>query len=109
MTNFYKKPSLLFLLFFVVFESSSQIFVSTIGSDLNEGTKEKPLASVAKAVRKVREMRRLDDPSIKNGIHIFVAGGVYQFDEPLFIRPEDFLAQKKARPLLKEKKGQSQS
>jgi hypothetical protein len=40
-------------------------------------------------VRKAREMRRLNDPSIKNGIEIIVREGVYYFNEPLFIRPED--------------------
>lgn len=41
------------------------------------------------ALRKAREMRRLNDPSVKNGIEIIIENGTYQFSEPLFIRPED--------------------
>jgi hypothetical protein len=67
----------------------SQIFVATNGSDSNDGTKTHPFASVAAAVRKAREMRRLNDPSIKHGIDIIVENGIYKFSKPLFIRPED--------------------
>lgn len=65
------------------------IYVSVDGSDTNPGTKEKPLATVAMALRMGRELRRLNDPSVKDGVHILVGAGLYQFDEPLFIRPED--------------------
>lgn len=67
----------------------ASIWVSLNGSDRNVGSKEQPLASVHMALRKARELRRLHDPSINNGISIKVAGGVYQFEEPLFVRPED--------------------
>lgn len=67
----------------------SQIYVATAGADNNDGTKAHPFASVAMAVRKAREMRRLNDPSIKHGIEIIVESGIYRFSEPLFIRPED--------------------
>jgi hypothetical protein len=43
------------------------IFVAKNGSDLNDGSKEKPLATVAAGLRKARELRRLNDPSITNG------------------------------------------
>ncbi|GAA4736113.1 hypothetical protein GCM10023229_13260 [Flavisolibacter ginsenosidimutans] len=59
------------------------------GTDTADGTKEKPLASVTMALRKAREMRRLNDAAIVNGIHIVVGDGVYRFTEPLFVRPED--------------------
>jgi hypothetical protein len=65
------------------------IWVSPKGSDSNAGTKEQPLASVAMALRKARELRRLNDVSIKGGIYIRVAAGTYSLVEPLFIRPED--------------------
>src|SRR5690349_20036573 len=79
---------------FLVFASSftakaADIWVSPGGSDANVGTKEKPMATVAMALRKARELRRLKDPAIVNGIHIIVANGVYAFNEPLFVRPED--------------------
>ncbi|NVM62310.1 hypothetical protein FHW88_000586 [Mucilaginibacter sp. SG538B] len=68
---------------------AAEIWVSPKGSDTNTGTREQPMATVAMAIRKARELRRLNDPSIKGGIYIKVAAGVYTLDEPLFIRPED--------------------
>ncbi|MFL5739391.1 MAG: L-rhamnose mutarotase [Flavisolibacter sp.] len=67
----------------------SQIYVATNGSDNNDGTRSHPFASAGMAVRKAREMRRLNDTSMKHGIEIIVENGTYQFSEPLFIRPED--------------------
>jgi hypothetical protein len=68
---------------------SADIYVATNGSDRNPGTEEKPLASVGMALRKAREMRRLHDPAVTGGIHIIVGNGIYRFEEPLFVRPED--------------------
>ena len=68
---------------------AADIYVAPGGSDANAGSKEKPLATIAMAVRKARELRRLKDPSIAGGIHIILRGGIYRLDEPLFIRPED--------------------
>src|SRR5207302_8575661 len=36
-----------------------------------------------------RELRWLNDASVKGGVHIIIGKGVYKFVEPLFIRPED--------------------
>jgi hypothetical protein len=85
-----KLAKLLLIFAFVVPSFAwSQIYVATNGSDNNDGTNAHPFASVAMAVRKAREMRRLNDASIKHGIEIIVANGIYRFSEPLFIRPED--------------------
>jgi hypothetical protein len=84
------KILLAFLITFsVVSASAAEIWVSTTGKDTNLGTKESPLATVHMAIRKARELRRLKDPSIKEGIHIIVQNGIYYLNEPLFIRPED--------------------
>jgi hypothetical protein len=81
---------LLALFLFINFSAgAADIFVAPNGSDLNDGSKEKPLATLAAALRKAREMRRLNDVSIENGIHIILKGGLYRFYEPLMIRPED--------------------
>ncbi len=81
---------LLVLLLFTGFPAwAVDIFIATNGSDLNDGSREKPLASVAAALRKAREMRRLNDAAITNGIHIILKGGVYRLYEPVIIRPED--------------------
>lgn len=68
---------------------AADLYVATNGSDNNPGTRTQPLATVAMALRKVRELRRLQDASIEQGAHIIVEQGWYRFDEPLFIRPED--------------------
>ncbi|MDE1193587.1 MAG: right-handed parallel beta-helix repeat-containing protein [Arachidicoccus sp.] len=65
------------------------IYVSLRGNDTNTGTRNYPLASLAIALRKAREMRRLNNPLIKNGIHILLEKGIYNAGETLFIRPED--------------------
>ncbi len=69
--------------------SAADIYVSPTGSDFNDGSKEKPLASVTMALRKVREMRRLNAALTTTTIRIIVSGGTYRLNEPIFIRPED--------------------
>lgn len=49
----------------------------------------KPGESLVHALRKVRELRRLEDPSVKNGVTIHLAPGDYYLYEALFVRPED--------------------
>jgi hypothetical protein len=66
-----------------------EIYVSVQGDDTNPGTREKPLATLSMALRKVRDMRRLNDPLVKDGAHIILAGGTYALYEPVLIRPED--------------------
>ncbi len=77
--------------FFILFSCIGwgQIYVATNGTDLNNGYLSQPKATLQAALRQARELRRLKDPAIKNGIHIIMSGGNYFFDEPLFIRPED--------------------
>ncbi len=65
------------------------LWVSPSGSDENPGTKEQPMATVAMALRKVRELRRLSDPSVGDGVHIILTDGTYTLTEPIIIRPED--------------------
>ncbi|MBB1286481.1 L-rhamnose mutarotase [Flavisolibacter sp. BT320] len=80
---------LICLSFILLPEAQAQIYVATHGSDRAEGTKEAPLATVHTALRKAREWRRLKNPGAEKGIRIYVSGGVYRFEEPLFIRSED--------------------
>ncbi|WP_183559034.1 hypothetical protein [Mucilaginibacter sp. SP1R1] len=89
------KPGRIFIFVFVlniILTQSilaAEIWVNVNGSDTNTGTQQQPLATVGMALRKARELRRLNDPSIKGGIHIHVEQGMYQLTEPLFVRPED--------------------
>ena len=86
--NLYKLFFVLLFISFVAADVSAQIYVSAQGNDRNDGSSLKPYATVATALRRAREMRRLNTAS-SNGIHIIVKGGRYQFYEPLFVRPED--------------------
>ena len=94
MRTFFKYGSanlllVLLLLFSSLSINAAEIWVSVNGNDTNLGTKESPLASVQMALRKARELRRLKDSSIINGIHIILTDGSYFLSEPLFISPED--------------------
>jgi hypothetical protein len=77
------------ILLFSFTANAQNIWVAVNGSDNNNGTKQKPLATVAQALRKARDLRRLGDTSIQSGIHIYIKGGTYFLNEPLFVRPED--------------------
>ncbi|HYH57486.1 MAG TPA: hypothetical protein VD772_12785, partial [Anseongella sp.] len=68
---------------------AAEIWVSPAGSDAGPGTREEPLATLAMALRKARELRRLADPSADDGIRIILRGGVYRLYEPVLVRPED--------------------
>jgi hypothetical protein len=83
---------ILFTKLFILFLPAialSQIYIDQNGSDNNDGTKNHPFQSFTMALRKAREMRRLNDPMIKNGIEIIVGDGYYKLSEPILIRPED--------------------
>ena len=84
-------PPCLFAFFVLIALSGNavDIYIATNGSDSNPGTKDKPLATLTTALRKARELRRLNDPSVSNGIHIIIHGGTYFIHEPIVIRPED--------------------
>ena len=68
---------------------ATEIFVSPKGNDLNAGTKDSPKATLTSALRQAREMRRLNNEGIENGITIFLEPGNHFVCEPLFVRPED--------------------
>ncbi|MBN1362717.1 MAG: right-handed parallel beta-helix repeat-containing protein [Sedimentisphaerales bacterium] len=68
---------------------AAEIWVSPDGSDRNPGTRVQPMASVLMAQRKARNLRRLNDPSVRDGVRIILRDGVYELVEPLRFRPED--------------------
>lgn len=80
---------LIFLSLLCLKVNAIDIFVSVNGADTNIGTKEKPLATLHSAIRKARELRRLNDTSIKAGVRIIIGRGFYQLHEPVVLRPED--------------------
>jgi hypothetical protein len=94
MKNSTGKIFLVFCCTFIVlcsncFGQISEVWVSPTGSDSNTGTKEQPLASPSMAVRKVRELRRLQQTDPSKSVHIYLSSGRYFLEEPIHIRPED--------------------
>lgn len=78
-----------FILMLALTGSATEIYVSPKGSDTNNGSKDQPLATVAMALHKARELRRIGDGSIRNGIHIILRGGIYRVRETIMVRTED--------------------
>ncbi|MBB4043759.1 hypothetical protein GGR06_001545 [Bacteroides reticulotermitis] len=68
---------------------AGEIWVSTQGSDLNNGTRQAPKATLTSALRQAREWRRVGDERVQGGITICLEGGTYALHESVFIRPED--------------------
>ena len=68
---------------------AGEIWVSTQGSDLNDGTRQAPKATLTSALRQAREWRRVGDERVQGGITICLEGGTYALHESVFIRPED--------------------
>jgi hypothetical protein len=69
--------------------SQQVIWVAPNGSNVSDGSKESPFGSIAVALRKARELRRLDSTSSLKDVVINVREGVYSLYEPIFVRPED--------------------
>ncbi|MFC6099364.1 right-handed parallel beta-helix repeat-containing protein [Olivibacter domesticus] len=86
------KQFMLALLFIISLTSTVkaiELWVSPHGNDANKGTKEAPFATLEGAIRKARELRRLKEKDISDGIKILVEDGTYLLEQPVFIRPED--------------------
>jgi len=66
-----------------------QVYVSPTGNDLNNGSISQPFGTLDKTLHHVRELRRTNDASIKQGVHIVLKGGTYTLSETIVIRPED--------------------
>lgn len=78
------------IVFFAALDvSAADIYVSPKGDDGGDGTMAKPLKTLRMALRHARNLRRLNDASVKGGVTIHVMKGVYELYEPLYIRPED--------------------
>lgn len=77
-----KQLLLILLLSAYPFQQADAQFVIDVKIDQSTG-------SLNDALRQARELRRLNDASIKNGITIRLADGYHALYEPLFLRPED--------------------
>ncbi len=89
-----KKSKIVLVLLILIYVFSArilavEIWVSPSGSDRNPGTKEQPMETILMALRKARELRRLNDCAVKEEVRIMLKAGVYQLTESLLVRPED--------------------
>jgi len=65
---------------------ASEFYVSPSGNDSYPGTREKPFASIGKATDAVRsELQSKQHADIR----VYLKGGVYQLESPLFFKPKD--------------------
>ena len=64
-----------------------RIYVSPLGNDLNQGTKEQPLASLTGARNKIRQLKQ--QHQINDTIYVDVLQGEYFMDQPLELTPLD--------------------
>jgi hypothetical protein len=69
--------------------NAAELWVSPDGSDNNSGDHDKPLLSVAIALRQARELRQLGKISADEPAHIFLRGGIFPLDRLLRLLPED--------------------
>jgi hypothetical protein len=87
------KKRLLFLIYVIcicnITTKAATIYVATNGNDNNIGTKENPLATIQAALLKARNLRRLNNASITDGIHIVLQKGIYNITETIVLHPED--------------------
>lgn len=69
------------------------IYVSPTGNDAGSGSAGQPLRTIAYAIRKAREIRRLgqnkNGSGAQSGVQILLKDGIYQPATTLMIRPED--------------------
>ena len=68
---------------------SADIYLSPDGNDSAIGTKSAPKATLSSALRHARELRRLNDASVKDGVRIHLLEGSYYLYEPILVRSED--------------------
>src|SRR5690606_39498801 len=69
---------------------AADIYVGKNGRNkLRDGSMESPYSSLEDAIRHARELRRLNDPSISEGINIWIKEGIYFPEQAIQLRPED--------------------
>lgn len=78
--------------------SAAEIWVAPGGSDAASGTREQPLASIAAAQRRARDLRRLGTAPTNELVKIFLRGGIYRLENPLQLHAEDSGLQLEAAP-----------
>jgi hypothetical protein len=88
-TQLFRTSAFVLLCLVTTLGSAAELWVAPNGADSSPGTREQPFASPAAALRKARELRRLKDATVDDGVRVVLRGGNYSLNEPLFVRPED--------------------
>jgi len=69
---------------------AAEIYVGPVSTTLKrDGSIDRPFGTLEDALRHARELRRLNDPSISEGINIWIRGGTYFPEQTIRLRPED--------------------
>jgi hypothetical protein len=68
---------------------AAEFWVSPAGCDTNPGSISQPMASLAMAQRKTRDMRRVTTNTLSAPVRIILRGGTYRLNSPLLFRFED--------------------
>ena len=74
---------------FLQYFRKAQIWVSPSGKDSNPGTAAQPLATLARAQQKVRDLHEVARTYDYQPIRIILHGGIYPITTPLVLKPED--------------------
>lgn len=88
-TNHQQIISILIVCLTIWTAGAAEIYVAPTGNDKNQGTENSPFATVNRALREARELRRLNQIHKDEDIRILLKGGTYYLSEPIFVRPED--------------------
>jgi hypothetical protein len=79
--------SLLFVIHCVILNAQVKIYVSPTGSDLNNGTKKEPLASLTGARDVIRDYKQ--NQNYKESFIVIIQDGLYKMTSPLYLTSED--------------------
>lgn len=68
---------------------NKQVYVSTEGSDMYDGTQDKPFATLSKALSHVRTLRQADIDDVLGEVHIILREGTYYLTSTLQLTSDD--------------------
>src|SRR5688572_22664810 len=81
---------IIILIFFVLntnlLNAQEKLYISTTGSDKNDGSKDKPFATLQKARNHIRELKR---KGLKKDVEVYLRNGTYYLTETLVLGLED--------------------
>lgn len=68
---------------------SFEIYLSPTGNDNNDGSKEKPFATLERARKAIREYKASTSDSLINDVTVYLKEGVYNFEQTFRLKKED--------------------